>query len=483
MSLANKTVINVLWSFLEQILRKGTSVITTLVLAWFLTPNDYGLVAIMSVFLAFLFALIEGGLKTAIIKKQNITSEELNSVFKLNMLLSIIAYVLIFSLAPNIANYYEAPDLKALLQLSAVSLIFNAMSFVPSAILQKELQFKKLMLTSLPAAVISGMLAMALAFLEYGVWAIAWQMVAFAFFNTLLLLLLKIWRPRVDFKIDIKLLYPLLSFSGYVFGGGIIREAVYKSYILIIGKVFSLSIAGWYFFAEKIKEIIFQQLISSVQQVTFPALSQVQNDPERLKKGYRKVLLISSFIVFPILIGVTSTSELIFKLILPEKWLPSVIYLQLMLLFSLTGPILRLSDHILFIKDSARQFFILSILESVLILTALISTYSYGVKYVIIGNGLVLISMLIIKANLINKLINYSIFEQIKDLLPVLFISFLTGAIVYYLQEFLFVNTLITFIFVSCTGVFIYVLLSYVFNKTTLMLFLGLIRKKEKTSC
>lgn len=479
MSLAQKTIINVLWSFLEQFLRKGTGVITTLVLAWFLTPNDYGLVAIMSVFVTFIYALIQGGFNTAIIKKTEISDNELNTVFKINIILSLLTYTLIFIFAPNISNYYQSPELGDLLKFAAISLIFHAMSFVPNAMLQKNLQFKKLMLTSLPAAIISALVAMVLAYFEYGAWAIAWQTVVFALLNALFLIRLQIWQPKLTFEFNIKQLYPLISFSGYVFGGGMIREAAYKSYILIIGKVFSLNVAGWYFFAEKIKELIFQQLISSVQQVTFPALSQVQNDPERLKQGYRKVLLLSTFIVFPILIGITSTSELIFKIILPEKWLPSVIYLQLMLLISLTGPILRLSDHILFIKDNARQFFNFSIAESVLMVIVLIVSYPYGVEYVIIGHGIVLLSIVFIKAHLVKKLINYTLLEQITDILPVLIISFLMGGIAFYFQTLLITNSIVTLLLTSLLGITIYLVLSYLFNKETFELFLRLLKRKH----
>ncbi|HTJ97706.1 MAG TPA: oligosaccharide flippase family protein, partial [Rhodocyclaceae bacterium] len=279
-------VINVFWSFGEQLLRKGSSALITLVLAWFLTPDDYGLVGVISIFLAVSFAFVEGGYRIALIRKKEVTQSELNTAFYTNIALSLVLYCALWVAAPWIAKFYEQDRLMILFRVTALSLIFQSLSIVHSTVMQRKMMFRLQVMTSLPAAIASGLIAVVLAYFGFGVWGIVCQIVVFPIINGALFWRTGIWHPTWSFSLhDLR---SLSRFSILILMTDLQREFFAKMYMATIAKAFILSVAGLYFFAEKVRDLVVQQLVTAVQQVTYPALSKIQDDDARLLDGYRR---------------------------------------------------------------------------------------------------------------------------------------------------------------------------------------------------
>jgi len=430
--LGSKTTLGVVWSFLEQISRRGISILVTLLLAYFLTPEDYGLVAIISIFLGLGNALMESGFKQALIRKLDLTEVDINTAFISNILLSALAYLLIFSLSPLISDYYDEPRLVYLIRVASLIVIFNAFQVVPTALLSKKMEFKALLKANFPAAALSGLLAVILAYLEFGVWALIGQMTISSALLSIFLWLQSSWRPQLLFSLDS--LKEMFNYGYKLFLSSLL-ETFYKNvFVIIIAKVFSVTLAGLYFFADRVKELLITQLITSIQTVTFPALSTIQNDSVRLKNAYRKIMKVMTFLVFPVLLVFAALAEVIFQVVLPEKWFSSAPYLQLMCISSLVIPVISINLNIIKIKGHSGWYLLLEIIKKLTGFITLFFTYQYGVTAILIGQLISQTFNYYPSVYFSNKLVNYSFIQQIKDFMPNLLLSILVALCIWHIQ-------------------------------------------------
>lgn len=430
MSLSKSTFINVVWSFFEQLLRKGSAVITTLILALLLTPDDFGLVAMLTLFMAMGYAFIDGGLRSAVIRDPGMSAETISSAFYFNILIGFLASIFLYIAAPYIAQFYQQQRLTGFIQLASLSLVFQAFSVIPNAVMQRNMQYRFQFKTTLPAAITSSLVAICLAYLGYGAWSIIWQMVTFSFINSLLYWWIGHWRPSKF--VGFYLLKPIAKFSGFVMLENIVKELYGKVYLAAVGKFFALGVVGLYFFAKKIAEMLVQQLVSAIQQVTFPALANVQHDEFKLKESYRKVIQLTTFLIFPIFLWVAASAHNLFELFLPEKWSDSANLLQYMMIISIFLPLHNLSSNIFLVKEKAKENFNFSILMMLLTFLSLYFTIELSIDWVLIGELFVIVSSYIIKMIYLSRLIRYSIIEQISDILPIMLLSLLLSVLLYY---------------------------------------------------
>jgi len=421
--LKKQVVINVFWSFGEQLLRKGSSVLITLVLAWFLTPDDYGLVGVISIFLAVSFAFVEGGYRIALIRRKEVTQSELNTAFYTNIALALLLYAIIWAAAPWIADFYEQERLSLLLRVSALCLILQAFSIVHSTVMQRKMMFKLQVMTSLPASIVSGLIAAALAYSGLGVWAIIAQMLLFPLINGLLFWRTRIWQPSLGFSVqDLK---SLSRFSLLILMTDLQREFFAKMYIATIAKLFTLSVAGLYFFADKVREIVVQQLVTAVQQVTYPALAGIQDDDARLLDGYRRIIRLSVFVIYPAFLCLSALSEPLFEFLLPDKWLSAAPYFQVMLISALLVPLHRINGNIIQVKNKPNWMLCLGLFESGSLMLVLLFSHDYGVYWILWGHFIATTFVYLVKSVFTRRLVGYGYVMQITDILPTLLIAIL----------------------------------------------------------
>ena len=431
--LKSKTASQIVWNFTELMLRRGSSSLITIVLAWFLTSHDFGLIAMMAVFLALSNVLVDAGLSQALIRKQSVSASEYNTVFYANIGLALVMYGLLFGTAPIIADFYEEPSLEQLIRVAGLAIVFSAFSVVQRAILSRKLKFKLQMQVSLPSTILSGIVAIVLAYLDFGVWALVAQIIVQTLLNSVLYWFLKLWRPELEF--NWKELVELFYFAGFLLLIQLTTVPVRYMYVIVIAKVFSAPIAGFYFFSQKIRDLLVDQLVSSVQAVTFPALAKLQEQPERLKNGYRQVVAVTTFMMFPILIFIAAQSENIFRFFLPETWWQGAAYLQLMCLAALMNPLHAINLNILKVKGRSDLVFYLGLFKKTVAVGIFAISFRYGITIILLGQILSSILAYLPNSYYSKQLIDYTVYEQLVDFVPGLLLAAVIGVVMWWIQR------------------------------------------------
>lgn len=431
-SIASKAVSGLLWNLAEKFFTKGVIVITTLLLAWFLTPNDYALIAMLTVFIALSTALVDAGIGQALIRMPDVKDVDLNTAFFMNIALSGFIYLLCYVSAPYIAIFYDEPLLTSLVRIVTLSLFFQSVIVVPKSLLVKKLNFKAQLKIVLPAAFISSGAAILFAYLKFGVWALILQMLIMHVVQALCYLVVSVWRPK--FQLSYNSVKRLARFSSFVVLDSLFAIPFANMYLIVLPKFFAASLLGYYYFAQKIKGILLDLFIGAIQSVTYPALSQIQQDNTRLKTGYRKIVRITTFLVFPLLLFTAALANLIFNILLPEKWQGAVLYLQLMLLASVLYPLHSINLNILKIKGMADLFFYVGLFKKVVGVVMFVYTIQYDIITVLIGQIIVSKINYLPNAYYSNKLIGYTLKEQLADFIPALIITSFIAAVVYSIQ-------------------------------------------------
>ncbi len=429
MSLKNKTITGIIWNFAEQIGRRGIGVIITLLLARFLSPEDYGLVAMMAVFLAIATSLMDSGFKQALIRLPEANQTDFNTAFLANIALGLLGYVLLFLAAPFIAGFYDEPRLIILIRVAGISIIISSFQVVQSAVLSRNLNFKVQLQASLPAGTISGVVAVTLAFMGWGVWALILQMILASFITTVLLWHLQGWRPSLSFsKASLGSMY---NFGYKLFLSGLLDTIFNNIYVVVIAKIFSGAIAGYYYFAVNIKNMVIGQLVVAISTVTYPALASIQHDDIRLKAGYRQIVQVTTFILFPSMAMLAALADPLFRVLLPDKWLPAVVYLQLMCISGLLYPLHAINLNILKVKGRSDLFLYLEVYKRIVTLIILAVSVRYGVIGILVGQIIGSVLAYIPNSYWASRLINYPIHEQAADFMPGLILSCAVALVVY----------------------------------------------------
>lgn len=459
MTLAKKMVNGVIWNFIEQLLRRGVGIVVTLLLAFFLAPEDFGLIAMISVFLALGSTLMNSGFNQALIRFKDPTQIDFNTAFYSNILLSIVAYLSLYILAPWIADFYEEPRLIFLIRIVSLTIIVSSFSIVHFVILNRYLNFKAQLKVRVPAATLSGGISITLAVLGMGVWALVSQILLSSVLVLFLIWRQKIWRPSVSFSFFS--LNKMYSFGFKLFLANILDILFRNAYIIIIAKTFALSVVGWYVFADKIKELVVSQLVKSIQKVTYPALATMQDDNIKLKVSYRKIIAITSFLLFPSIFFLAVLSEPLFEVFIPEKWWPAVSYLQLMLLGSVMYPLHSINLNILKVKGRSDLFLYLEIVKKIVLLLILVVSYQYGVIGILIGQVLNSLIIYIPNSFFSNRLIGYGVKEQVRDFLPYLLLSITIAGGVWLLRNWFMLPPWLELIIYGSTCAILYLLGAY----------------------
>lgn len=464
MNITQKTTIGILWNFSEQLIRRGIGLVTTLLLAYFLTPNAYGLMAMIAVFIAIASSLMESGFRQALIRLKEVTQDDLNTAFYSNLMLGALAYLLLYFSAPHIAIFYNEPQLINLIQVLGLVILINSFEVIQVAIFHRQMNFKAQLMIGLPAALISACMAIGLAYWGVGVWALVAQMLISALITVILLWWISEWRPTKSFSLSS--FCSMYNFSYKLFLSSLLDTVFRNLYIIVIAKLFSTSIAGLYFFAEKIRELILNQLVSAIQNVTYPALASIQDDNVRLKAGYRKVISITTFLLFPTLTLLAALAQPLFSLLFPEKWWPAVPYFQLLCLAGLLYPLHSINLNILKVKGRSDLFLYLEILKKFMLVVILFISYRYGVIGILIGQIISSVLSYIPNSYFSSTLINYSTKEQMKDFMPALILSILLGGIVFYVIQHIEWHPILILLVFGLSGGLLYLLGSHLLKLT-----------------
>ncbi|MEZ5335834.1 MAG: lipopolysaccharide biosynthesis protein [Methanolobus sp.] len=462
MSLAKKTTVGVIWNFAEMMSKRGISVLITILLARFLTPDDYGLIAMMAVFTTVATELMESGFRQAVIRKENATQVDFNTAFYSNIAMGILAYTALFLSAPLISSFYEEPRLTLLIRVVGVTILISSLQVVQSSILNRELRFKSQLQVTIPATVVSGTIAVIMAYSGFGVWALISQMIVFSILVTIFLWTLKLWRPTRE--VSRESFNEMYTFGSRIFISNLLSIIFNNIYVIVIAKIFAAAVAGQYFFARKIRDLALTQFINTIQVVTYPALSKLQDDEVALKSGYRKIVKITTYLTSPGMLFLAVLAEPFFVLALNEKWLPAVPYLQLLCLGGLMGPLHSINLNILQVKGRSDLLLYIGIFKKIITLVILYATIKYGVIGILIGQVINSVISYVPNSYYSDKLISYSTSEQMADFIPSLLLSGAIAAVIYFVLDMVVLPAYIELFVLGTLGIIAYIGGSYIFK-------------------
>jgi O-antigen/teichoic acid export membrane protein len=424
-SLKSKTIGALSWSFVESIGLRGVQFIIGIILARLLFPEQFGLIGMLTIFMAVAQAFLDSGFGAALIQKSEVTQADVCSIFYFNIMIGLAAAGLLSLVAPWIAAFYNQPILTSLTRALSLTIVINSFGLIHYTVLTKKMDFKTITKVTLIASLLSGIIGVTLAATGSGVWSLAIQQISSTSIRTALLWLLHPWRPALIFSF--KSLREMFRFGSRLLASGLLNQIFDNIYFLVIGKLFSATDLGFFTRAKSLQEIPSESLAGMVGRVTFPVFSSIKDDPIRLKRGMKKALTTLVLVNFPMMIGLVVIARPLVIVLLTEKWAESISYLQLLCFVGLLFPVHLINLNILTALGRSELFLRLEIMKKVLIVINIAVTWRYGIAAMVYGMIITSIISYYLNSYYVGILIDYPAWEQLRDLIPYLILAGVMG--------------------------------------------------------
>lgn len=458
-NLKNKAFSGMIWKFMERICAQVVSLIVSIVLARILMPDDYSIVSIVTIFFTFCNVFISGGLNTALIQKKDADVEDYSTVLHTSMFAALILYMVMFFLAPSIANLYNKQILIPVIRIMSLTFFINAFKSVLSAYTSSNLQFKKFFFSTIVGTIISAFVGIYMAINGYGVWALVAQQMTNSLLDTLILYFTT--KYKVVFKVSFKKLKSLFSYGWKIFVSSIISVIYDQINPLIVGVKYTSKDLAYYSKGQSYPGLINSTISDTLQSVLFPIMSKVQDDKEMVLGVTRKYIKVASYVVFPMMIGLFSVSDIFVEVVLTEKWLPIVPYIQIFC-FSYMLNIIQVGN-LQAIKAIGRSdiTLILEIVKKSFYLIIIILFVILSKNPIVLALSSIVCTVFATVVNTYpnRKLLGYKYKYQLNDLLPNLIISIIMGIVVY-LIKYIQISKVLILILQVFIGIIVYILLS-----------------------
>ena len=428
-SLKKKTVKGTLWSVIERFSVQAIQFIVMIFMARILTPAEYGIVGMITVFIAVSQALVDSGFSNALIRKQDRSQLDCSTAFYFNFVVGIILYFILFFCAHPIAKFYKEPLLVPVTHLVAISLPLNSLAVVQRALLTIKIDFKTQAKASCTAAVVSGVVGLILAYSNYGVWAIVWFQLSSTFTNVLLLWIFAKWVPSWCYSW--KSFRQMFSFGSKLAATTVMNTVYLNGFQLIIGKIYSAAQLGFYTRALQFSQLPSTNISAILQRVTYPVLCSIQDEDQRLHDAFLKFINLTSFIVFPLMIGLSVLAKPIIISLIGEKWEFSAVLLSIISVSIMWVPINAINLNILQVKGKSGLLFKLELSIRLLGIAILFITVPIGIVAMCLGSVVSNLSALIIYAYFSGKLLNIKVGNVLSVIYLPLIYSIIMGICVY----------------------------------------------------
>lgn len=431
-SLKNKTIKGVGWSAADALLGQGVTFIVGLVLARLLSPDEYGLIGICLIFTTVLNGIVDSGFSNALIRKKEVTDEDYNTMFMTNMAISIVLYVLLFISAPLVSDFFHRIELTALVRVTGLILFLNALSITQVTILTKNIDFKTKTKASLVSAIISGVIGIVMAFMGYGVWSLVAQQLSKQLLYTLCLWVLNKWWPKFTFYNDsFKYMW---GFGWKLLVSGILNNVWNQLYQVVVGRCYTSSTLGHYTRANECASIFSSNLTTIIQRVTFPVLSELQDDKKKLLVSYRKLIKVSMFVTVICMFALGAMAEpMIYSLIGPQ-WHQAATFLPFICITMSLYPLHAINLNMLQVQGRSDLFLYLEIVKKIITLIPIFIGAFVGVYWMLCASIFTGFIAFLLNSWFTGKFLNYSSWQQLKDVLPSYLIALFIGFIVYLLK-------------------------------------------------
>lgn len=458
-SLKQKTLSGLLWTFFETFAIQGFGFIQGIVLARILMPSDYGLIAMTGVFFAVSYALVDTGFTSALIRKKERADIDYSTVYVTNVVLSFVLCLVLCLCAPFIAEFYNEPQLFPIVCANAVLLFVGSFIAVQGARLSIQLDFKTKSKISVISTVSTGIISIIFALLGFGVWSLILPNFFAVLIKGILYYFYQHWFP--GFRFSWQSYKEFFSYGSKLMASSLLNAVYGNVYSLVIGKFYSASSLGYYTKGHGYATLPSATLSGVLNKVTFPVLSKVQDDDARLENAYRKMIRVSAYVVFPIMILLVVLARPLVLILLTDKWENCVIYLQVLCFAMMWNPIHSLNLNLLFVKGRSELFLRLEIVKKIIGATILCVTIPFGLVAMCCGQVVSSLIFLFVNTYYTGKLIHVGFVQQMKDLLPTMMYTAIMGLFVWLLSsvvEIQLVQLLVGFLL----GIPLYVLTSKV---------------------
>ena len=435
-SLKTKALSGVVWSFVQRFGSMAISFVSNIVLARLLTPDDYGVIGMLMIFIAVANTFVDGGFGSALIQKKEPTNDDYSTIFWWNMFLSLIIYGVLYVSAPIIAQFYNLHILSDVLRVQGIILFINALGVVQQNQLRKQLRFKQLASITVISAILSACIAIYLAWNSWGVWSLVAQQLLLSFFTTILLWGLNRWWPSIVFSR--KSFKQLFGFGGFILISNLINTICSNIQGLLIGKFFTPAILGYYSQARKLEDITSTSLSTVIDQVSYPILSMYQHNLRDLTIILKKLISIIAFVSIVLMGMLVTLAHPIILFLYTDKWLPSVPYLQILCMAGIAISLQKIHYSAIASIGKSKDLFIWTFIKRAAgLLIIIISMLLWGIKGLLWGCVANSWIILIVNAYLTSKHLGYKLLQQLIDVLPIIIISLIS-----YFIPLIFLNVL-----------------------------------------
>lgn len=479
MSLKTKALSGMFWTLIQQFSTQGISFVVSVVLSRLLIPEQFGLIAMLGIFVGLGTILMESGLGQSLIRTENPDIEDYSTVFYFNLVGSFVVYAIVYFSAPFISDFYQQPQLKNITRWYCLIFITNALSSIHYTRLSKEMQFKKELTITLPSLILSSIVGITMAYLGYGVWSLVVSGLIQSLVVAIYMWIRSDWVPVLSFNFE-KFKYHF--HYGYKLTlSGILDTIFNNAFVIIIGKFFDPAQVGFYSRADTMKQLPVTNISTVLNKVTFPLFAEVKDDNVRLKAIYQKIMQMVLYFIAPILLIMSALGEPLFRFLFTDKWLPAVPYFQILCWAGILYPIHAYNLNILKVKGRSDLFLKLEVIKKIMVVIVIAASITFGIYGLLYGGIIVSVLAFFVNTYYSGKFIDYTSWNQIKDIVPTIFLATLVGVTVYlvdsYLNQFETLD-IVRLILGTALGVTLFLLLSIIFKLNALFEIIKIIKKQ-----
>ena len=463
---------NMLWRFAERCGAQGVSFVVSLVLARLLTPEDYGVVSLITIFTSILTLFIDSGFKNALIQKKNADQLDFTTVFYFNVFLGAVLYFVMFAASPLIADFFGRPDMVAFIRVMSLTLLLGGINGVQTAIVSKRMEFRKFFYSTLAGTIFSAMVGVAMAYKGAGVWALIFQRLLNQAIDTGVLWCTVRWRPSLEFSF--RRLRPMFAYGSRILGSSLLNSFTSNLSGLLIGKIYESEMLAYYEKGRTIPGMLTDNLQISVQSVLFPVMALEQDKAEQVKDILKRSIGISTYFVFPFMIGIASCAEPLIQILYTEKWIQMVPYLQLWCFSSMFYLWHTANLQVIQAMGRSDIFLRIEAVKQFLALAGVFLAIPFGVLTLLMSVCVTTVISLAINAHPNQKLVNYGFLKQVRDMFPILALNGLLAAVLWLTGRLPFTG--LTMIFTkAAVGIAFYIAGSLVMKLSVLRYAVGLL--------
>lgn len=466
-----------IWRFAERCGAQGVAFIVSLVLARLLDPETYGIVALVTVFTAILQVFVDSGMANALIQKKNADDLDFSTAFYFNLTVCIVLYLGMFFAAPLIADFYNMPDLTPVVRVLSLTIVVSGVKNVQQAYVSRHLKFKLFFFATLGGTVGAAIIGIIMAYCGMGVWALVAQQLFNVILDTIILWITVKWRPKAMFSME--RLKGLFGYGWKLLVSGLLDTVYNNVRQLIIGKFYSSADLAFFNKGKQFPNLIITNINTSIDSVLLPVISTAQDDLTRVKAMTRKAIKTSSFVIWPLVMGMAACAEPIVRILLTDKWLPCVFYLQIFCFTYGFWPVHTANLNAIKAVGRSDIFLKLEIQKKIIGVISILVALPFGVQAIAIAYGLTSPINALINSRPNRSLLNYGYREQIIDMLPSMLLSGFMGVVVYFMN-WININIYLLLLLQVIVGVAIYVGGAYIFKFESLSYIAQFAREKLK---